>query len=119
MRRHLFHTHNAHVSLLSPAFEPGARNWRWGVSSKVRRRGLWRHVQVFAARPRPDLRFGTGTFTVEAKTWLSLAKAGPKSGLNGTKKFVRLKIGTGFDPTVKGSPSKDRDRRAERRGSKR
>jgi hypothetical protein len=109
--RHLGHTRNAHLELLLPRYEEGARNWRWGLALKVRRDGVWRTVAIYAGRPRPDLRFGHGTFTLEAKTWQHHTNGGPGSGVPGSKRFVRLKIGTGYDPLVRGRPSRASSRR--------
>jgi hypothetical protein len=113
MGRHLAHTNNIHVDLLSPRWEAGARNWRWGVALKHRSRGMWRTLTVFAGRPRPDLRFGRGTFSLEAKTWCHTGAGGPGSGTPGTKKYVRLKIGTGYDPLVRGVPPRPNRRERE------
>jgi hypothetical protein len=116
MSRHLGHTKNTHLELLLPRYERGARNWRWGLALKHRRKGVWRTIALFAGRPRPDLRYGRGVLTLEAKTWEHVSGGGPGSGIAGSKRFVRLKIGTGYDPLVKGRPPRRQHRDHAERG---
>lgn len=94
--RHLFHTRNLHLGV----YWPGGANHRQcklGVAARVRHRGRWCQAAIYAAWPRPDLRLGRVMFMVEAKTWLAYRPSGKGSGVPGSKKFIRLKVGSGYD----------------------
>jgi hypothetical protein len=98
MRRHLMRGGRLRVSRLAPTYEPGAKHWRWGLEScwKSPHLGFVRICCVYLGRPRPDLRRGRGSFTLEAKTWRADLRrpAGPGSGVS-RKMFARFKIGMG------------------------
>lgn len=94
---HLFHTQNVHVGLYVPWAAPAGRQIRLGIGGRVRHRGLWRQAMIYLEWPRRDLRLGRVMFLIEAKTWLATRPGGKGSGVSGSKKFIRLKVGSGYD----------------------
>jgi hypothetical protein len=85
-------TRNAGFSLEMPWRNPTRRRQVLRLTVRVRARRRWRWFRVEIAWPRRDLRLGRGTWTLEAKSWLTDASM---RGAIGLKTFVRLKVGLG------------------------
>jgi hypothetical protein len=83
------------VFAFTPRGHPRARRQAVGVAARVRGRGRWRHISLYASWPRADLRTGRGTLSLEAVTWLT--GPGTKERLR-TKTFLRVKAGLGGAP---------------------